>query len=56
MGDPPRFYDPETAAILDSAAFGVAAVGATIGLLLAVIVASRRSLHRARLGRVSSAS
>ena len=50
IGDPPRFYEPGNEVLLNLAAFGVAAVSTTIGLVVTVIVAGGRSLHRARLG------
>jgi hypothetical protein len=49
IGDPPRFYDPKTVAILDSVAFSVAGLGTAIALLLVIVVMGLRSLHRNRL-------
>ncbi|MGC4863269.1 hypothetical protein [Micromonospora sp. DT41] len=49
IGDPPRFYGPQDTAMGSLAALGVTSTGVVAGLVLAVVVAVRRGMHRARL-------
>ncbi|MET8121838.1 hypothetical protein [Micromonospora sp. NPDC005189] len=51
IGDPPRFYGPQDTALGSLAALGVTSTGVVTGLVLAVVVAARRGMHRTRLRR-----